>query len=101
MWRSQTDTDRASVDCIACGSSVLRSAAREYDKEGDRWSRHGKEFEHLCKDCHDELCHQSRTGLESLLLSIESTDLSQEAFLTRYFAAVKEEYDSAGAEEQS
>ena len=101
MWRSRTNRDRKTVVCIACGSSLLRTDAREYDKEGDRWDRHGKEFEHLCKECHDGLCHQPRTELESLLLSIESDGLSREAFLRRYYDAVEEEYGSADAEERS
>lgn len=101
MWRSRTDRDRTTVVCIACGTSLLRSNAREYDKEGNRWDRHGKEFEHLCRECHDALCHQPRAELESLLLSIESDGLSQEAFLHRYFDAVEEEYGSADAEERS
>ena len=74
--------------CIACGDSVLREDAREYDKEGDRWSRRDKEFEYLCAGCDDELCHQPRDGLESLLRSIEGDGLSDEEFLGRYVDAV-------------
>jgi hypothetical protein len=88
MWRSPRSRDRRTVVCIACGESVLREDAREYDKEGNRWDRRDKEFEHLCVDCDDELCHQPRDGLESLVLSIESDGLSQEEFLDRYTDAV-------------
>lgn len=69
MWRSVGD-DSTVVTCIACGTELSRSEAREYDKEGDRWDRHGKEFEYLCKECHSELCHQPRDGLEATLLEV-------------------------------
>lgn len=95
MWRSRPNRDRKTVVCIACGTSVLRADAREYDKEGNRWNRHGKEFEHLCKDCHRNLCHQPRDELESVLLEVEASDLSHEEFLVRYFGAVERRYDSA------
>ena len=68
MWGSR---ESSTVTCIACGRSVARSSAREYDKEGDRWSRAGKEFEYLCKACHGDLCHQPREDLETLLARIE------------------------------
>ena len=94
MWRSRTNRDRKTVVCIACGTSVLRSEAREYDKEGNRWERFGKEFEHLCKECFREECHQPRTELESLILDIEQDGLTQAEFLRRYFARVEERYGS-------
>lgn len=90
MWRSRRNRDRRTVVCIACGDSVLREDAREYDKEGNRWDRRNKEFEHLCSECDDGLCHQPRNGLESLVLSIESDGLSQEEFLDRYTDAVSD-----------
>lgn len=94
MWRSGSDQDRKSVICIACGTSALRSEAREYDKEGDRWERQGKEFEHLCKSCYGELTHQPRDDLESLLLEVEGEDMSQSEFLAAYLATVEEWYGS-------
>ena len=101
MWRSRTNRDRKTVVCIACGESVLRADAREYDKEGDRWDRHGKDFEHLCKSCYRDLCHQPRGELESLLLGIEQDGLSREEFLSRYFGAVEERYGSAEGNERN
>jgi hypothetical protein len=95
MWRSRTNRDRTTVVCIACGESVLRAEAREYDKEGNRWDRRDKEFEHLCKDCYRDLCHQPRTELESLLVGIEADGLSREEFLSRYVGAVDDQYGSA------
>jgi hypothetical protein len=92
MWRSRTNRDRKTVVCIACGTSVLRGEAREYDKEGDRWNRQGKEFEHLCKECYRELCHQPRAELESLILDVEEDGLDQTEFLRRYLDAVEERY---------
>lgn len=94
MWRSRTNRDRKMVVCIACGTSVLRSEAREYDKEGDRWDRHGKEFEHLCKECYRGLCHQPRNELEGLLVEVEAEGRDRAEFLSRYFGAVEERYGS-------
>ncbi|WP_283403062.1 hypothetical protein [Halorubrum sp. DM2] len=88
MWGSRGGRDRRTVTCIACGDSVLREDAREYDKEGDRWDRRDKEFEYLCADCDDGISHQPRGGLESLICSIESDGLSTEEFLGRYVDAV-------------
>lgn len=88
MWRSRSNHDRKTVVCIACGSSLLRSDAREYDKEGDRWDRQGKRFEYLCKDCYRELTHQPRQGLEDLLTAVETEGQSREEFLRRYLDEV-------------
>jgi hypothetical protein len=83
MWRSRNNRDGTTVVCIACGTSIPRSEAREYDKRGNRWERHGKTFEHLCKECYRDLCHQPREGLESLLVDVEQgtagTDFDGEA----------------------
>lgn len=73
MWRSRNNRDETTVVCIACGTSLPRSEAREYDKLGNRWERHGKSFEHLCKECYRELCHQPRDELEALLVDVERT----------------------------
>ncbi|MFC6724710.1 hypothetical protein ACFQE1_10045, partial [Halobium palmae] len=97
MWRSRTNRDRKTVDCIACGASVLRTEAREYDKEGDRWSRQDKEFEHLCKGCYRELDHQPRGELEALVVDVEEQGQSREAFLRRYLDAVDERYGDGEA----
>ncbi|WP_248895228.1 DUF7562 family protein [Haloplanus halobius] len=96
MWRSGPDGsgDETTVVCIACGGSLPRADAREYDKEGDRWSRRGKDFEHLCKECYRGLCHQPRDDLEAMLVDIADDDISQEAFLKRYYGAVEERDES-------
>jgi hypothetical protein len=112
MWRSRNNRD-GTVVCIACGTSVSRADAREYDKEGNRWERHGKTFEHLCKGCYRDLCHQPRGELERLLVNLEQSEppaepsrrterdetgqgddgtRSQAAFVSRYFRAVEERY---------
>ena len=80
---------------------MLREDAREYDKEGNRWDRRDKEFEYLCTDCDDDICHQPRDGLESLILSFESDGLSQEEFLGRYADAVMEDLDPTDSETRS
>jgi hypothetical protein len=100
MWGSRND--RGEVTCIACGRSVERAAAREYDKEGDRWDRRDKAFEYLCKACHRELCHQPRDELEDLLADLEGASegsLSQEEFCRRYYGAVEERYGAGGTEQ--
>jgi DNA-directed RNA polymerase subunit N (RpoN/RPB10) len=77
------DTDEA-VRCIACGDTVARSDAREYDKYGDRWNRADKSFEHLCKPCYREYCHLDRTGLEDRLEAAGAGTVSRGEFLRRY-----------------
>jgi len=86
MWRSR-DSGGGDVTCIACGESVPRSKAREYDKHGDRWDREGKRFEYLCKACDRDRCHQPRGDLEALLADAESqAGDDQDTFLREYFA---------------
>ena len=89
MWRRGTRGDDE-VTCIACGETLPRSDAREYDKHGNRWERRNKEFESLCKPCHRELCHQPRAELESLLVEIGAGTRSREEFLSAYAEAVQE-----------
>ena len=86
--------NREEVSCIACAVTVKRVEAREYDKYGDRWDRQGKEFEHLCKPCYRDLCHQPRDELEPLLVDIGSGSRSRDEFLARYCEAVTERYGS-------
>ncbi|MFB6089519.1 MAG: hypothetical protein ABEJ97_00540 [Halobellus sp.] len=115
MWRSRNNREETTVVCIACGTSLPRSEAREYDKHGNRWERHGKRFEHLCKECYRDLCHQPRGDLEALLVDLEreasfgeaeasaeeSADRSRVRFLSRYFEAVEERSNSAGERNES
>ncbi|CCQ35305.1 small CPxCG-related zinc finger protein [Natronomonas moolapensis 8.8.11] len=91
MWGRR---DPKEVTCIACGASLDRPDAREYDKEGDRWERREKEFEYLCKPCHRELCHQPRRGLESLLADIEAESVPAGRFVERYYDAVKDDCEA-------
>lgn len=100
MWRGGKRGDK-SVTCIACGESVPRRDAREYDKLGDRWDRRGKEFEHLCKPCHRDLCHQSRDGLESLLVRIGAGVGSRDEFLAAFADAVRDREPDAERESGS
>ena len=86
--RRKSDTE---VVCIACGTSVPRSDAREYDKYGDRWDRDGKDFEYLCKPCHRDCCHQPRTGLEETLVRAEGEHTTTRAFVAEYYAVVSED----------
>lgn len=79
------------VTCIACGENLPREEAREYDKHGDRYTREGKNFEHLCKPCHRNCCHQPRDGMEATLTGAGAGQVSREAFIRRYFEAVRAE----------
>jgi hypothetical protein len=79
------------VVCIACGTGLPRSAAREYDKHGDRWSREDKEFEYLCKPCFRDCCHQPRPGLEDALVRAGAGRADDRTFLERYCDSASEE----------
>ncbi|WP_458185305.1 DUF7562 family protein [Haladaptatus sp. NG-WS-4] len=92
MWGSRRNREKKSVVCIACGDAVDRSAAREYDKEGNRWERNGKSFEHLCKTCHRDLCHQPRDELETILVEIDAGNVERDDFFARYEAAIRDRY---------
>ena len=72
------------VTCIACGETLARADAREYDKHGDRWSREGKTFEYLCKPCDREYCRQSRDGLEETLIAADAGKTNRKTFLRRF-----------------
>ncbi|MFC3478148.1 DUF7562 family protein [Halobacterium litoreum] len=87
MWGSANDP----VSCIACGDSVERSDAREYDKHGDRWDRDGKEFEHLCKPCFRDLTKHARDGLEDTLEAAGAGRVGDDEFLARFLAETTEE----------
>ncbi|WP_049927981.1 DUF7562 family protein [Halopiger goleimassiliensis] len=90
MWPSRNRTE--TVTCLACGDQVTRSKAREYDKHGDRWDREDKAFEHLCKECHRDLCHHPRNELEDLLVDLEAGSVPTDRFLADYLAAVEDRY---------
>ena len=111
MWGSRNSKKQTTVTCVACGTSVERKQAREYDKQGNRWERHGKEFEYLCKGCYRDLCHQPRDGLESMLIDIEesispeseseseseSQSQSEFEFFTQYFGVIEERCNGESA----
>jgi len=98
MWTSRKNRDEMET-CIACGDSIRRSEAREYDKYGDRWDREGKEFEYLCKPCYRELCHQPRDELEGLLVEVDAGERTQEKFLEWYSATVEDRYGTLEEEQ--
>ena len=87
MW-PRREKERT-VTCIACGDTLARGDAREYDKHGDRWDRDGKRFEHLCKPCFRETCHLGRDGLEDALVEAGAGEHATEEFLARYLDAVE------------
>jgi hypothetical protein len=80
--------DDATVTCIACGTEVPRSDAREYDKYGDRWERTDKRFEYLCTPCDKEQCHGSRRGLEETLVRAGAGTTDRRTFFCRYYDLV-------------
>jgi ribosomal protein S27E len=88
--------DETDVTCPACGRTLRREDAREYDKHGDRFDRQGKSFEYLCPDCHDQLCLQDRVGLEDMLVRIEAGDHDDAEFFRRYAAESEEQDESIG-----
>ncbi|MXR42500.1 hypothetical protein GRX01_14280 [Halobaculum sp. WSA2] len=100
MWGSRRDRDRSAVVCIACGESLSREDAREYDKQGDRWNRRDKEFEYLCKECYRDLSHQPRDDLEALLVDVEAAagGDSQETYVEAYQREVARRYGDAEAD---
>jgi len=100
MWGSRRDRDRSAVVCIACGESLSREDAREYDKQGDRWNRRDKEFEYLCKECFRDLSHQPRDDLEALLVDVEAAASgdSQEAYVEAYQREVARRYGEPEAD---
>lgn len=78
------------VTCIACGEVLPRDDAREYDKYGDRWTREGKEFEHLCKPCFRQLTKHARDGLEDDMEGMAGCGLSQPEFVQAFLATTRE-----------
>jgi DNA-directed RNA polymerase subunit RPC12/RpoP len=88
--------DEEEVTCPACGRTVRREDAREYDKHGDRFDRDGKSFEYLCQTCHDDLSLQGRAGLEDTLVEIEAGAHDDEEFLRRYAAKTEKHDESVG-----
>jgi len=91
------DDDRE-VTCVACGETLRRGDAREYDKYGDRWSREGKSFEYLCKPCDSDLCHQPRDGLEETLVAAEAGRVDRDAFLRRVCDRLADDGESTRTE---
>ena len=89
MWSGSGRTNRT-VSCIACGETLPREEAREYDKRGDRWHRDGKRFEYLCKTCFGDLSKERRDGLEAALVSIDAGRLDRETFFEAFAAAVED-----------
>ena len=92
------ERDKEIVTCIACGMTVPRSAAREYDRFGNRWDRDEKRFEHMCKPCHDVECHLPRGDLETFLVTVGSEHESPQTFVTAYYAALGDQADPDAAE---
>lgn len=95
LWGGDSDQQ---VTCIACGETLAREEAREYDKYGDRWSREGKEFEYLCKPCHRDCCHQNRDGLEETLVAADAGRTGRKRFLGRFCELTTDEAEPNGKE---
>jgi len=90
MFGARRDREEETVTCIACGTSLERSKAREYDKHGDRWDRTDKEFEYLCKPCYRDCCHQPRDGLEEMLVEVDAGESGRDEFLAAFADATEE-----------
>jgi hypothetical protein len=89
MWSGPVRTSRT-VACIACGETLHREEAREYDKRGDRWHRDGKRFEYLCKACFRTLSKEPRDGVEATLVDIDAGEIDRETFFEEFAAAVED-----------
>ncbi|RXK51160.1 DUF7562 family protein [Halorientalis pallida] len=81
LWGSYSGQQ---VTCIACGETLAREDAREYDTQGDRWTREGKTFEYLCKPCDREYCNQDREGLETTLVAADAGRTDRKTFLRQF-----------------
>ena len=90
MRMSSDESSTAEVTCMACGETLSRAAAREYDKYGNRWERSGKEFEYLCKPCDKASSHMPRDGLEALLVRADAGETDTQSFLHRYLYLVSD-----------
>ena len=77
-------TDDEEVVCIACGATLRRDDAREYDKYGDRWDRDGKTFEYLCKPCFRECGRHARDGVEEALVAAGAGTVERSVMLERF-----------------
>ena len=97
-FRDAWHRGESTVTCIACGESISRSDAREYDKHGDRWERTAKSFEYLCKPCDRQRCHSPRDGLEDRLVAVGTGGCDPETFVARYLALARDD-DAATPEE--
>ncbi|WP_254840999.1 DUF7562 family protein [Natronomonas marina] len=93
LWGGDADEQ---VTCIACGETLDREDAREYDKHGDRWSREGKTFEYLCKPCYRNCCHQTRDGLEETLVAADAGRTDRTTFLRQYHRLVNTDAEQSG-----
>jgi hypothetical protein len=82
------------VVCIACGATVRRAEAREYDKHGDRWDRADKDFEYLCKPCDKERCHRPRDGLEETLVAANAGETDRDRFLGALLDQMEDDADA-------
>lgn len=82
------EPDGKNVTCPACGTTLHRNDAREYDPLGDRWDRTQKSFEYLCKSCYRNECHQPRDGLEETLIRTGGPFSTADAFITAYYQQV-------------
>jgi hypothetical protein len=86
--RNRSPGSGGEVVCIACGTELPRSGAREYDKWGDRWDREDKRFEYLCKPCYRDCSHQPRDGLEAALIEAGAGAEDDGTFVDRYYEIV-------------
>lgn len=93
----EPDGAREAVTCPACGQTLPREDAREYDKFGDNFDHEAKPVEYFCQDCYEELSFQDRTGLEELLIEIGAGDTTDATFL-RELATASEDRDGSKEE---
>jgi len=85
-FRNAWHRGASTVTCIACGTSMARSDAREYDTYSDRWSPEDKSFESLCEPCDRERRHSPRDGLEDRLGEAGDGTECPRTFVARYLS---------------
>ena len=88
------EPNTSSVTCPACGSTLPRNDALEYDRLGDRWDRNEKSFEYLCKGCYREESHYPRDRLEETLILAGGPYAQTGDFIAAYYHQVASIEDS-------
>lgn len=69
--------------CIACGGMVTREDSRIYDTNLTMGTGNA-DPDRVCKECHFELNHYTRDGLEDELVEAGAGEVSNREFVHRF-----------------